>query len=379
MMNSLKVLMLSLLSLLLVSCIQSQEIEKLGLINAQGVDYLDNDRLELTLVVFQFSTQSDEITKIISGQGKTIEGASEDAARSSIYRLEPGKIKLEVFGKEMAEKGILPLLDTQARNAKVPDLMYLSISKTTAKELLSIDTEKISTDAGQFLHGLIDNHAKDHNIPQKSLQDFLRIYYDIGQDNVLPLFEMSENIPKLGAVAMFKGDKFVGELTNEEALFINLVERKVKEKKLELSIPIEPFESYLEEREYRDQEKEVDVVFLINKGKSKTTLIDKENLVFHTDTTLELRLIEQSAGILLEETHVIKLLEKEVEKEIEKRFEKLLTKLQKLEADPFGYGLYYKSSEEGKNLTREEWREKFPEITVNFTVDAKVIRHGSTD
>lgn len=379
MMNILKIVMISLLSLLLVGCIQSQEIEKLGLINAQGVDHSENDQIELTLIVFQFSTKSKEITKIISGHGKTIKGAHEDTARSSIYRLVPGKTKIEVYGKEMAEKGILPFLDTQARDTRVPDLMYLSVSNTTAKELLSVDTGEISTDAGQFLHGLIENHATDHNIPKKSLQDFLRIYYDIGQDNVLPLFEIKENIPKLSAVAVFKGDKFVGELTNEEALLINLMVRTVKEKKLELSLPIEPFDAYLEKREYRDKEEKVNIVVLIKKGKSKTKLIEKENLVFHTDTTLELRLLEQSAGILLEDAHVIKLLEKEVEKEMEHRFEKLLTKLQKLETDPFGYGLYYKSSDKGKNLTREEWREKFPDIEVKFNVNAKIIRHGAID
>ena len=379
MMNITKIILISLLSLLLISCIQKQDLEKLGIINAQGVDLFEDDQLEINLVVFQFTTQSDEITKIISGNGKTIKGATDDAERSSIYRLEPGKIKLEVFGKEMAEKGILPLLDTQARDSRVPDLLYLSVSKTTAKELLSIDTEEISTDIGQFLYGLIENHASDHNIPEKSLQDFLRTYYDIGQDNVLPLFEIRENIPKLSAFAVFKGDKFVGELTHDEALFINLMERTVKEEKLELSLDIEPFDAYLEKREYRDKEEKVNIVVLIKKGKSKTTLIDEENLVFHTDTTLELRLLEQSAGIILKDAHVIKLLEKEVEKEMEHRFEKVLNKLQKLDTDSFGYGLYYKSSEKGKNLSREEWREKFPEIKVKFNVDAKIIRHGLTD
>lgn len=379
MINSLKIIFVSLISLILVSCIQTQEIEKLGLINAQGIDYLEDDQIEITLAVFQFSTQSDEFTKIISGHGKTLEGANEDAARSSLYRLESGKIKVEVYGKEMAEKGIMPLLDTQARDTRVPDLMYLSVSKTTAKEILSIDSGELSIDSGQLLHGLIENHSKNHNIPQKSLQEFLRIYYDIGQDNVLPLFEIKEDIPKLSAVALFKGDKLVGELSNKEAVLINLMVRTVKEKKLELSLPIEPFNAYLEEREYGDKEEEVNIVVIIKKGKSKTKLIDEENLVFHTDTSLELRLLEQSAGILLEDANVIKLLEKEVEKELERRFEKLLNKLQKLETDPFGYGLYYKSSEKGKNLTRKEWREKFPEIKVKFNVDAKIIRHGVID
>lgn len=380
MIKGIKITFFSLLSLLLVSCLQTQELEKLALINVQGIDNLEENQVELTLATFVFSKHSEEFTTLIFGKGKTIKGAKEDAEGSSMFKLEPGKMKLAVFGKEMAEKGILPLLDTAARDARLPDLMYLSVSKTTAKEILSIGTEElIIANIGPYLNGLIENHSINHNIPRKTIQDFLHVYYDIGQDNVLPLFEIKENIPILSAIAVFKGDKFVGEITNNEATLINLMDRTVKEQLLELSLPIEPFEDYLKKREDRNKEKEVEIAVWINKGKSKTKLIDTENLVFETDTTLELRLIEQSAGLKLEDPQVIKLLEKEIQKKMEDRFNNLLKKLQKLEADPFGYGHYYKSHEKGKDLTREEWREKYLIIDVRFNVNVKILRHGETD
>lgn len=369
-----------LLSLLLVGCIETQEIEKLGVINARGMDIAEGeDLLETTLVVFQFSAQSEKITKIISGKGKTVDGAVEDAEHASVFRLAPGKIKLSLYGKEMAEEGILPLLDSQARDARLPDLMYLAVSKTTAKEVLSVDEEQLSADVGQFLHGLIENHSTDHNVPRKTLQDFLRIYYDIGQDNVLPLFEIQNDLPKLSGIALFKADKMVAELSNEETILINLMDRTVKERMLELSLPIEPFQDYLEERENGDPEKEVEIAVLIKKGKSQTKLIDEDNLIFETNTKMELRLLEQSAGIVLNDAHVIDILEKEIKKDMEARFEKFLSKLQALESDPFGYGRYYRSSRKGIDLTRDEWREKFPSIDVKFNVDVEVIRHGVTD
>lgn len=377
---SLKMVVPLLLNFLLVGCIESQEIEKLGVINARGIDITEGEDLfETTLVVFQFSAQSEEITKIISGKGKTLDGAVEDAEHASVFRLAPGKLKLSLYGKEMAEEGILPLLDSQARDARLPDLMYLAVSQTTAKEVLSVDEKQLSADVGQFLHGLIENHSTDHNVPRKTLQDFLRIYYDIGQDNVLPLFEIQDGLPKLGGIALFKADKMVAELSNEETILINLMDRTVKERMLELSLPIAPFTDYLEERENGNSEKEVEIAVLIKKGNSKTKMSDEENLIFETDTKMELRLLEQSAGIVLNDAHVIDILEKEIKKDMEARFEKFLSKLQSLESDPFGYGRYYKSSHQGKDLTREEWREKFPKINVKFNVDVEIIRHGVTD
>lgn len=378
-MKILKIITVSLFSLLLMSCIQTQEIEKLGLINASGIDSLDDGEIDLSLVVFEFSPQSEEVTKIISGKGMTIKGAMDDAERSSTFQLASGKVKVIVFGKEMAEKGVAPFLDTQVRDARLPDLVYLSVSKTTAKEILSTDEAEISNDMGNYLHGLIENHSTDHNIPRKTLQDFFRIYYDVGQDNVLPIFEIKDNLPKLSAIALFKDGKLVGEISNREAVLINLMDRTVTEKTLELSLPIEPFEPYLDKKDNINKGGKVEVSVVIKKGRSKTKLIDKDNLVFETTTKMQLRLLEQSAGIKLDGPRVVKLIEKEVEKELEHEFEKLLMKLQKLEIDPFGYGLYYKSSLKGKVLTTKEWREKIPEIKVNFKVDAEIIRHGAID
>src|SRR5690625_1477921 len=371
--------LLLLLSVLLTGCIETEEIEKLGLINARGVDIGENNLLDTTLVVFQFSALSEENTKIIPGRGKTIKGAMEDAENASVFKLAPGKNKITLFGRETAEQGILPLLDTEARDARIPDLMYLAVSDTTAKETLTVNEKNIPVDIGQFLRELIENHTHDHNILRKTLQDFLRIYYDIGQDNVLSLFELREGIPQLNAIAVFKGDQVVGEMTNEEAVLINLMDRTVKEQLVEFSLPLEPFKEYLEKREDRKEEKEVDLTVLIKKGNSKTKLTDRENLVFETETDLELRLVEQNAGIVLKDNHVIQLLEKEVEKKIKAEFEKLLKKLQKLESDAFGYGRYYKANLKGKDMTREEWREKFPGIDVKFNVNAKIIRHGTTE
>lgn len=367
------------LSIFLVSCVQTQEIEDIGIINASGVDLTNDDSIENTLVVFQFSSQTEGITQIISGKGKTIGGANEDAELSAINRLVPGKIKLTLFGEEMAKQGILPYLDMQVRDARVPDMMYLAIGRPTAKEILKVDENEISKDVGQYLHDLIENHSTDHNIPRKSLQDFLRIYFDVGQDNVLPIFKVEEKIPRQIGVALFKGDQVVGELTNNDTILINLMDRVVKEKVLELAIPVEPFKDFLQTREQPYNKSEIDFAFFIQNGKSKTKLIDVENLTYETNTKIRLRILEQSAGVKLADHKVIHMLEKEIAVKIEEQFDKLLKKVKEYGSDPFGYGRYYTMTQEGKDLTVEEWREKYPSIEVKFNVEVDLTRHGATD
>src|SRR5690625_1123137 len=112
-------IMLLLLSILLISCIESDQIEKIGIIDARGLDHLEGDLIEATLIIYQFSPESDTITKTRSGKGFTVKGAVEDTEHTSSFRLQPGKIKLEMYGKELAKKGILPYLDTLAREAQM--------------------------------------------------------------------------------------------------------------------------------------------------------------------------------------------------------------------------------------------------------------------
>lgn len=369
------------LSFLLMSCIPSEQIEEISIITSRGIDIGDHHQLDTTLVVFQFDDQSNEITKTIYGKGKTIKGAMNNADLESIFTLTPGKIQVELYGREAAEKGILPFLDTLQRDARVANSMFLSVSNTTAKEILTMSEENIPMNIGQFLHGLIESNINKHNFPEVTLQDFLRNYYNIGKDNALPIFETKEDgIPKITKIGLFKGDKLAGELSIREATFLNLLSRTVKEKLFQITVPSQPFHQYLEKREGHEQEEELHLSFFIEKGKSKTKITnDNENITFETEVNLDLRLAEQIGGVLIKDSDVINLLEKEVKKRVEKDFDELLKKTQDLQVDPFGYGIIYRTSQRGRKLTRKEWREKYPKIDVTFKVKPKIRRHGTIE
>lgn len=295
-------LLLSLLcSVFLTSCIVNEEVEKLGLINTRGIDLIDEDVLDIHLVTFRFSNQIDNFVTVLNGRGDTVKGATDNAEQVSLFKLAPGKMKLTLYGKDLAEQGLLRVLDTEVRDARIPDLMYLSVSRTTAKELLTLNDSDFTTDVGQLLYGLIENHSTDHNIPRKTLQDFLRIYYDIGQDNALPLFEIDNGKPRLDAVGVFDDDKLVGEITINDAVLVNLMSRTVKERIIELSLPIDPFNEFITEHNSLEKNDRINLAFLITNGKSKTKLTSLDELTFQTNTKIELRLLEQSAGMLLEE------------------------------------------------------------------------------
>src|SRR5690625_204149 len=377
-MKAKKLTMLLLLSILMTGCIEPEQIEKIGIINARGLD-LENDLLETTVVIYQFSSESDSISKTRTGKGQTVRGAMEDTEHTTSFRLTPGKIKVEMFGKEIAKKGIFPYLDTLARDAQMSDMMYLTISDTTAKEILSIEENILSKNVGQFLYELIKNETTDQNIPRKTVHEFFQIYYEVGQDNVLPVFEIHEDVPRQKSIAILQDDKLVGEVSSENNILINLMDSTIKRQIIEVTLPTEPFIAYKKKGEKHHHNDPFHTAYRIEKGNSKNKVGDGENLPLQTDTKIKLRLLEQSTKFSIKNDQVLKLCEKEVEKKSTSDYCALLEQLQKLSADPFGYGRYYRiylKEQKDEKLTVARGREKFPKIRVDFNVDLEIIRHG---
>lgn len=372
---------LTLLCILLTSCIPSRQIESLGIINARGVDRQDSNQIETTLEIFQFASQAMDFTRIISGKGRTIKSAVDDANTASQFSLTPEKIQLELYGKETAKQGMLRYLDTLDRDSILPDSMYMAISDTTAKKMLTANTEKINMDMGQFLYGLIEESSSDHLFPRVNFQGFLSSFYDVGKDPYLPYFEFENDVPKLTGIAIMQDDSYVGKLPILDKVYFNLIQSKIKDIDMEIPLPTKPFEKYIErEANISKREDTMHTAYNILKGSSKTKLVDKENLVFETNIDLRLNLVEMSEEVIINDKEVVKLLEEKINKAVKDKYDKILAQLQEWNADPLGYGSIYRIHQgKDKQLTREEWREKFPKITVNFNVDAKVVSHGAVD
>ncbi|WP_042224482.1 Ger(x)C family spore germination protein [Oceanobacillus manasiensis] len=373
-----RITLLSITLCLLTSCVDTNQLEKLGIIHTRGVDISEEkpSELEATLIIFQFNAQSDMISKTLTGTGHTIKEAREQANNKSSFSLTPGQIRLELYGKEIAEKGILTYLKTLTRDAKVSDTMLLAISDTTAKEILEVGQADTNMDIGQFLHGLIrQEHMKD-TIPEVALHDFTHTYFDVGQDPYLPVITLDEQFPMLSALGVFQGDKYVGDITLDDALLLNMTQKHVNFAPIEVEIPKAPFKKYIENTESIEPDSEYMHIRIGVKGKTTSELTDRDQLRFRSNVDLDVDLHEISEQFTVEDNKAAKILEKELGKAIKKKYETMLNKLQELNSDPIGYGKLYRVKVNNK-LTMEEWTEKFPEITVDFQVDVNLVHFGT--
>lgn len=378
-MNKKLLILLLLLCTLLSGCLASKRIESLGIINTRGVDVLDDNLIETSLIYFEFDSQTKEIIQTVSGIGKTIKGARANANFKTSYQLSPGQIRLELYGMEAAKKGLLPYLDTIARDARVANTMFLAVSRVSAKELITKAEEGKSRNVGRAFSELVQQSVNDDIIPRFTLQDFMHVYFDAGKDPVLPILAVENKRPKLDAIALIKGDKYVGEIPIKDAFLINILDKTVKTTFVELELPIKQLKPFMvkPKKNEQEQEKVLNVTLSVLKGEGKTKVVDLENMKFETDIKLNFNLFEITEDVLLDNPKVISVLEKEIKKNIKQQYEGLLAKVKEVNVDPFGYGNVYRAHTADGKLTKKEWRDKFPTIDVNFNIDVEILRHGT--
>lgn len=370
-------LMILSMIMFLSSCVQTFQLEDLGIITSRGVDRADNNDIEITMSVLQFQANSTKPTIIVSGVGSTIKGAVEDAGKKVSQELVPGKLDLEMYSRELAEDGLKAYIDTLKRDANIPDSVRLAVTEDNSREILHTQEEHISTNVGEFLHGLVQPGAEQRLFPEVSLQRFGRIINDEGIDPILPIIGLREETPVITGIALFKDDKMKGQLPIKDEYYFTIIEGMTQEELIEIEIPTDSIEKYLVHG--NGGEEQLKIVLLIEKGTGDIQLTDKDKLHFDTNIKIELSLLEISREYKLDDAKAMKKLEQEIEKVITSRYEEIFTYLKEVNTDVFGYGMKYRIKKKGGKLSDKEWDKKFPNIKTNFNVNVDIIRHGTVN
>ncbi|MCA0969748.1 Ger(x)C family spore germination protein [Halobacillus litoralis] len=365
--------------LVCTSCIPKSHIEKLGIITSVGYDAIEDEMVEGTLVVFQFDPTTSKTSQIISSKAETSKGIRYEANRLTSHRLVSGQVRLEVFEDELAAKGMKKYMDTLSRDAKISDLGYLAISDIPTKELMSSDQSEDSPNIGIYLQSLIEKSIKNHMIPDSVLTVFLRDVQDFGIDPVLPMLSMNGDKPYIKGLSLFKKDKYVSTLSEEDIYHLMLLRQRSKDTEFQLDLDSEAFKPY-----YKDEKDDVNRGSLhvsLNDLSNKTTIrsVNGDFLQQKVDIEIEGRLLEITKEVDLKQPDVIKTIENEIEKQLKVRLQRLMDQLKEDGVDPVGFGKKHNERNRKHQLTEEEWRKQIPEMNVEFNIHMKLLRYGTSE
>ncbi|HLO12917.1 MAG TPA: Ger(x)C family spore germination protein [Pseudoneobacillus sp.] len=365
---------------IMAGCVEQKPLEKLGLITSAGYDLVGKEQIKGIVVVQKFDPMAQSATKVISAVSKTSKGLRQAENLKSNQKLVSGQLRSVVYSRELAERGIIQLVDTLNRDAAIGNMVYLTIADQTAEEIMKIDQSKTNINLGTYIYNLIKQNVEGEQIISPTLQEFNHNYYDIGKDPVLPILKIQGGDVVISGVGLFREDRLVDELKQSQLFFLKILVDKYKAGTLELGFKKEELQDIIlkglvQTPLYNKIYLTIDNI----RSKSKIKLIDKQNLKFKVEIKLDSRLLEMTEPLDLAKPTTVKLLEKKLNRAMEKQVEDLLYHLRELDIDPIGFGNEYEVHYRGQQISKEKWRELYKKAEFDVQVKNRIEKTGIID
>ncbi|ANE47276.1 hypothetical protein SY83_14500 [Paenibacillus swuensis] len=364
------------LSLPVTGNFEPKILERLGLIVAVGYDKMPKNKIRATSVLHQVDPQSKNSVIVLSSEALTSKGSRNSSNRKSHKRLVSGQLRVAIYNIDLAKDGIFPLVDTLYRDSSIANTVYLAVSKTDTKELLSHEYPEIGN-IGTFIVDNIRQNIIREQMVSSTLHEFLESYYSL-EDPMMPLLDRKDNVVELKDVALFRDGQMVGTINPTETFLMKLIRDRYSAGSVEISIEMERMKRKLPQLK-NINEKYLRMVIDNIKNNTNIRLMSRKPLKFGITVKIDGILKETSEEMSLGDPKVIRVLEEEVSRYLRLRSERLMTKLTDLNSDPIGLGEVYRAKIYRSGLTNKKWRQMYPEAEFDIKVKTTIVRTGEID
>lgn len=370
-MRKIKVILLSFIIILNTSmvsgCWNYRETDQLFIVAGMAIDKGKDDDIEMTLELVEFSNEKEAkfTSHTITLEGKTIF----DTARNGISLL--GKklywahLKVIVISKQVAQEGVIKILDWINRDSETRADVNILISKgTTAKEIF-LAPGRFGEIKAYRMREMMDNEKNLSKAPMIELWNFTESLAAKGMVAVAPTVKIKvingKETPQILGTAVFKKDKLVGFLDEQETKDMLFLQDKIKGGVL-VQIEVQ-----------NNQKTPISLEIFKSKTKIKPE-IQEETIHFdvNINTITALDEIGGTFDFINDENRVR--LEKSVGKSMAERMERLVKKMQvDYGADIFGFGTFIREDKPKvwKNF-ENKWDEEFQDSSVTVTMNVHI-------
>jgi len=363
---------------ILTGCWNRRELSTLSIVQAIGIDRLEDGQISLTVQILIPSAvkasatgEGGKAVSVLTSTGQTIFDAFRNATLEADRKLFLPFNKVIVIGEEAAQAGTTPLTDFLSRDHETRRLANVFIARGKAKEILEAEhgQEKIPAKA---LENLAKGSGATSKIPKIEVHEFLKTLASKTSDPFVPGIKIvkkeeegkEKKLLKLDETAILKKDKLVGWFDVKETRGLLWILGKVKSGIIVVSSPL-------------DETKKVSLEITRASSKIKPEIVDG-NLVITVQVNEEGNLGEQMSEVDLTKPDTFKELEKKQAAVIEDEINAALEKAQEewgVDIFKFGEAVHRKFPGGWKELEKS-WNEEFQDIEVKVVVEAKLRRIG---
>ncbi|MEH6995076.1 Ger(x)C family spore germination protein [Neobacillus drentensis] len=329
---------------------------------SQGVGYDQAGKKDIkgTIVFPSFKRDKTTTSEVRTAIGKTSKEIRSILNNETRYPLVSGQLRVALYGKKIAKKGINDFVDTLHRDPSIGSLVQMAIVDGEANELFKMKKYK-NENVSIHISEMLEQNMKLGLLPQTDLQSFLFQLFQIGQDPFLPLIKKENDNIRIIGMALLKDDSYVTSISMEDLyIFKTLVDNKIPGLR---QFILENRDKVVLDTLYSNAKYKVKIVH----GKPEFTI----NLKMKT------RLHEFAPSEKQRQTFDKKKYQKQVEQDLEINAINIINQFKKHQADPLGLGAKYKEHYRGFN--EKQWKMYYPNVKVTVNADVEILQTGTID
>mgnify|MGYP004658143397 FL=1 len=387
-MKKIKIFLFFLTTLLLTGCGNYRELNDLAITTGIAFDIKDDQYIVSYMIANSNKAETDSKSSetkitVYEGIGNTISSAYMDLNSKNPKIPYISHLEVVIISEDLAKQGMLETLDFLMRNPESRKEFYIVLSKDVKAGTLLKTLAPLESFPSQNIAEIIKSNKDDQStIIMQKYSDVITDLLDQGVEPIINGIELEGDkeegqtqdslekatpsaTMKIDTIGIFKKDKLLGWTNHDETVGINIINNSAGFVLLETKCDDKYMTSTL-----KDIKTEPVITFENN--------IPKIKLKIKADGAI----LEMQCKRNLEETKVMKELEKDFSERLKQIInETLNTTQKKYKSDIFGFGNYiYKNNLKKWNVIKDKWDEEiFPNITIDVAVDINLNNKGSLE
>lgn len=382
-MNKKYLLIIILIPFLLTGCYDYKELNSIAIVSATEINKIDDEYIIYAQVV---NPQAPEKTTnpqapfiIYTGKGNTIQEAYRNITTEASRYLYPSHLELIIINEKLAKEDVTQVIDFYLRHPALSGEFYLMIGKNdnileaiTPIDAISSSSIKSSVDISNKYLG-ITNKVTFNDFTNQALNPNLEIivpsiellnYKEESQKTESVEKTQTETKYKLSGLSVFKDNKLLGYLTEDESLSYNIINNKIKN-------AIINYECDKENKKY--------IAIEVINTSSKISF-SKEDKSIKIDISIKANLNEIQCDIDLKDKENIKKINKMYEQDLKEKLTKNISSIkEKYNSDIFGFlDIIYKNDYSYYKTIKDTWSAtSFKGLKIEVNPKVKIVEKGN--
>ena len=366
------VLLLFILMMTTTGCWNYREINKLSIVSGLAIDKSRSGGYDITfeIVDLQTGTKNASIkSKLLEAEGTTVFDAIRNALKFISPKLYFGHTEIVIISEEVAKEGILGIVDFLSRDIEPRLTIDLLVSREkTAKELLY--SQSISTEVRAFEINEMLNTQKDlGKAPKVQVYQFMNDLPCEGNVPYLSVIYLKENAgittSEISGLAIFKGDRLLGFLDDEQCKYFLFIMNKIKGGLLVFkNLP-------------NVSNANVSMEIVESRTKIKPEYVDGK-INIRVEVKIILSIAEQGIEMNLMDTQNREMLKKYANEYLNESIANVIKKVQKdYGVDVFGFGrTVHREMPSVWKKVQNNWNDIYVDLDVQVSASAEIINSG---